>query len=260
MRKITIVGCGTIGAEIARYIDSDFIDNAYLFSVVDLSLNKLLNLKKILKRSNPVFKTTVDSTLKKTDIIIECASHEAVRQIIYEKAVSKKKLLILSTGALLVFPDLIAKAKKKRLQLFLPSGAIAGIDGVKAAKLGRIDKVILTTRKNPISLGIKRNISAPRVVFQGTAHAAIKLFPANINVAATLSLSGIGPKKTFVKIIADPSVKFNIHEIQVKGNFGSIITKTENMPSKNNPRTSYLAILSAVQQLQEICGGQHGQT
>ena len=120
----------------------------------------------------------------------------------------------------------------------------------------------LTTRKPPEGLKgapyvIRHNINlgkikSEKVLFEGDAFRAMEGFPANINVAATLSLCGIGPGKTRVKIIASPSIKRNIHEIEVEGSFGKLVTRTENIPSPDNPKTSYMAILSAMATLDGI--------
>jgi aspartate dehydrogenase len=98
------------------------------------------------------------------------------------------------------------------------------------------------------------NIKVPVEVYNGPTIKATKLFPQNINVSAALSLAGIGPTKTYVRIIADPTVDKNIHQIEVIGDFGKITTRTENLPAKANPKTSYLAILSAIATLKEITG------
>ncbi|MBI4708486.1 MAG: DUF108 domain-containing protein, partial [Candidatus Omnitrophica bacterium] len=147
-------------------------------------------------------------------------------------------------------------------QIYLPSGAICGLDGVKSASLGRIDKVTLTTRKPPRSLegapylvskGINLSqIKQETLLFEGTAEEAIRGFPQNVNVCATLSIAGIGPEKTRVKIITSPFYTSNIHEVEAEGAFGRLTVRTENVPSPQNPKTSYLAALSAIATLKQI--------
>ncbi|MFH1381029.1 MAG: aspartate dehydrogenase domain-containing protein, partial [Candidatus Omnitrophota bacterium] len=148
------------------------------------------------------------------------------------------------------------EARKKNIRIFLPSGAICGIDGIKAAKIDGIEKVVLTTTKAPRSLegapylienGIDVHaIEDKTVIYDGDAEGAIKGFPKNINVASLLSLVGIGAKRTKVKIIAVPGMSNNTHEIEVSGKFGKIFTRTKNVPSEDNPKTSKLAFLSAI--------------
>jgi len=160
------------------------------------------------------------------------------------------------------FRKLSSLAKKYNAKVYIPSGAISGIDALKAAKIGKIKKVILTTTKNPLSfkgvgyveekrIDLKR-IKKDTVLFSGTAKDAVKYFPQNINVAAILSIAGLGEDKTEVKIIASPEINKNIHEIEIESEAARIFTRTENILHPDNPKTSYLAVLSAVATLKQI--------
>jgi aspartate dehydrogenase len=163
-------------------------------------------------------------------------------------------------GGLIGKEKLLKLAKNSRV--YIPSGAICGIDGLKSASAGRIDSVTLTTRKPPKGLEgapylKERGIDPARfkdetVVFDGSAKDAIKGFPQNVNVSAVLSLAGIGAARTRVRIIASPGSERNIHEVEITGDFGKILTRTENVPSRTNPKTSALAILSAIATLGAI--------
>jgi aspartate dehydrogenase len=139
---------------------------------------------------------------------------------------------------------------KRKLKIYIPSGAVAGIDGLKAALLGGVAQVTLTTRKNPKNLDVK--VKKETILYEGPAREGIKKYPKNVNVAATLSLAGIGLDKTLLRIIADPKTEKNTHEILVKGAFGSFSVLLENTPSPDNPKTSYLAILSAMAMLKKM--------
>jgi len=153
-------------------------------------------------------------------------------------------------------------ARKTGSKVYLPSGAVCGIDGVKAAMLGGIKTAELTTRKPPAALkgapfidkhGIDLDaINSETTIFEGSAREAIEGFPANINVSCTLSMAGIGIDKTKIKIITSPDYKSNSHEIVVEGEFGKLTARTENVPSPANPKTSYLAALSAIATLRQI--------
>ena len=170
--------------------------------------------------------------------------------------------MILSSGGLLQHTGLLRRAAARKVPVYLPSGALVGLDGIKAASMGRLKSVTLTTRKPPSSFagapGVTRrkvrlsDIRTPRVLFQGSASRAVEDFPQNINVAATLALAGIGAKRTRVRIIADPAVRNNVHEIEAVGSFGRFAAVTENRPSPENPKTSQLAVLSAVATLNQI--------
>ena len=146
--------------------------------------------------------------------------------------------------------------------IYLPSGAIAGLDGIKSVK-DELDSVYLTTTKHPRSLkGAKffenssldiDSIESSTVIFEGMARDAVSLFPANVNVAALLSLSGIGSEKTMVRIVADPDTDKNTHHIEALGKFGKMEFTIENFPDPSNPKTSRLAILSAIETLRRYC-------
>ncbi|MDD5135955.1 MAG: DUF108 domain-containing protein, partial [Candidatus Omnitrophica bacterium] len=158
--------------------------------------------------------------------------------------------------------ELLKKAEKKGVRVYIPSGALCGIDGVKSASAGRIDSVTLTTRKPPRGLAgapyLKENkidldkITGKTIVFEGSAEEAIKGFPQNVNVSAALGLAGIGAKKTRVRLVTSPDYTKNIHEVEIVGECGRIFTRTENVPSKANPKTSGLAVFSAISTLAGI--------
>jgi len=209
----------------------------------------------------------IDEILKRDDvqIVIEAASQEAVRQYALKVLSSNKDLMVMSTGALLdddLLTRIMKTAKESGRKIYVPSGAIVGLDNIKSAAIGYIKEVTLTTRKPPISLKgapyvekSKINLTLlkePLVLYEGVAREAVKLFPQNVNVAASLSLAGVGPDKTRVKIIVDPNIKNIVHEIHVKGEFGEIYTKTINRPCPTNPKTSYIAALSAIATLRKV--------
>ena len=187
-------------------------------------------------------------------MIIEAASQDAVRQYAVKALSEGKDLMVMSTGALLddeLFREISRIAEKRRRKVYVPSGAIVGLDNIKAAAVRPIEEVTLITRKPPRSfegaplIEKKRiNLSSlekPLLLFEGPAREAVKLFPRNVNVSASLSLAGIGPDRTKVRIIVDPQAKNITHEIRVKGEFGEIRTQTFNKPFPTNPKTSYIA-------------------
>lgn len=253
--KVGIIGCGFIGNELARFIENS--KEFRLIGVNDSDRSKAYDLIKNSK-SKPYF-MELKGIIKKSDLIIESASGEVIKKILLNKNLDKanKKLILMSTGGLAENPSLLKKIKK--CEIFLPSGAIAGLDSIKAVS-GKIKSLSLTTVKPARSLEnaayvtenkIKlKGIKSKKIIFEGTLNAAIKGFPQNINVAATLYLASRF-RGIRVKIIADPNSRFNIHEIKAVGDFGEIRAITRNVPSKN-PRTSYLALLSAIQAIKSI--------
>jgi aspartate dehydrogenase len=158
--------------------------------------------------------------------------------------------MIMSVGGLVGSDQIFRWIKKSRGTLIVPSGAICGLDGLKAASLGKIRSVTLRTSKPPRALGVTA-VKKPRPIFKGNALQAIRRYPQNINVSCILSLAGIGAKKTRVEIICNPHLKRNVHEVEIVGDFGRLVTRSENVPSKANPKTSQLAILSAVATLKQ---------
>ncbi|MFH1868763.1 MAG: aspartate dehydrogenase [Candidatus Omnitrophota bacterium] len=261
MKKIGIVGCGTIGSYLARTICKDYRSCARIAGFYDIDSDKAKALSaKLFKKSRVL---SLDKLIDRSDLIIEAAS-PTVSALICEGAVSRgKDVMVMSVGGILKKKNkLFADARKKGCRIILPSGAICGLDGLKAAGISKINRVTLTTRKPPQGLQgapyIAENnidldsIIGEEVIFEGTASEAVKGFPKNINVSALLSIAGIGPKKTRVRIITSPEYMVNVHEVEVEGDFGRLITRTENVPSPDNPRTSFLAALSAAATLKQI--------
>ena len=261
MVRVGIIGCGTIGSRIAAHIDSKLKSKARIIALSDVDYKKARTLSAELKAKPKV--ASIQGLISSVDLVIEAASAKISGDIANQAIGAGKDVMVMSTGGLLKDHKALFKlAAKKRSSIYLPSGAICGLDGLKGAKLSGIKKVTLITRKPPE--GFKgapyvlkhnidlRKIKKDRVLFEGDALEAMKGFPANINVAATLSLCGIGPVKTRIKIVASPSIRKNIHEIEVEGAFGKLIARTENVPSPGNPKTSYMAVLSAMATLDGI--------
>jgi aspartate dehydrogenase len=259
--KIGLVGCGAIGTEIAKAIDSREID-ANLVAVCDHNpetVNALMNSL----QTKPV-KSRLEQLVCLSDLVVEAASQKAVPAIARAALMKGKNLMIMSVGALAdkeFYKSMKIMAKENNSRIYIPSGAISGLDGLKSASIGIIRKVTLTTTKNPAGLvgapyilDNKIDLAALKVatvIFEGSATDAVKAFPANVNVAATLCLAA-RDGEVRVKIIADPDIHVNRHEIMVEGNFGQIFTRVENVPFPRNPKTSYLAALSAIATLRSI--------
>ena len=256
--KIGIIGCGTIGGEIARACLGRLKDKVVLCALCDADKKKCETLIGAMKIKVPTL--SIDGVIKKCDFVIEAASASVSARVLKKCIANGKDCLVMSTGGLLAEPALLAQAEKKRVRVFVPSGALCGIDSLKSARVGGIDKVTLTTRKPPKGLSgapyvVSQNIdlgliSQDTVIFEGSAEDAVKGFPQNVNVAAVLSLAGIGAKKTLVRIIATPGSSANIHEVEIVGESGRITTRSENVPSKSNPKTSALAVYSAIATLE----------
>lgn len=259
--KIGLVGCGAIGAEIARAIDSGVVD-ADLVSVFDHNPQTAIALIENLQHKPK--KSDLDGLVELSDVVVEAASQKAVPAVARAALSKGKRLMIMSVGALTdpaLFAEIKELARSHSTQVYIPSGAISGLDALKSASAGRIERITLTTTKNPS--GLKGapyileneidldNLSGPTEIFSGNAIEAVRAFPANVNVAATLYLAA-GEKEVQVRVVADPNIRVNRHEIEVAGDFGRFSTRVENIPSMRNPKTSYLAALSAISTLRSI--------
>lgn len=264
MKKIALLGCGAIGTQIALAIDSGKIP-AKLTHVYDQSRQASEKLVSKLKNKPEIVANSHLLSSNPVDLVVEAASQDAVRDIALSVLQNRKDIMIMSVGALLdesVFEVLSDACREYKKTIYLPSGAIAGLDALKSVK-DELNSVTLTTTKHPNSLkGAKffetskinlDQIKEKTTIYEGTSKEAVTLFPANINVAALLSLAGLGSEKTKVRIVADPHTDKNTHEIEAEGKFGKLSLKIENVPDQSNPKTSRLAILSAIERLREIC-------
>jgi len=252
--KVGIIGCGTIGGAIAKACQGTLAGNIELIGICDIDKEKASLLAKTLKGKVSVL--GMSELIKKSGLVVEAASASVSAKVLSSCIAAKKNCLIMSVGGIIGKEKLLTGAAAVGVQVYIPSGAISGIDGLKSAMAGGVTSVTLTTRKPPKGLAgapyLKENnidlskISGETVVFEGSAEDAVKGFPQNVNVSAVLSLAGIGAKKTRVRIVTSPDYIGNVHEIEVTGASGRITTRTENVPSATNPKTSALAILSAI--------------
>ncbi|MDH7518102.1 MAG: aspartate dehydrogenase [Candidatus Thermoplasmatota archaeon] len=246
--KLGIIGCGAIGTDVAKAADKmKEIQKIYLFDI-----NKSAS-EKLSKELNKAQIKNVEDFLDDVDVVFEAASQQAVTQYGLKILNAGKDLVIMSLGSL--FDDKFRKkledaSRKNGCKIYLPSGAVCGIDGVLAASMEKLDSVTLVTTKPPESLDVK--VDKRTIIFRGNAREAVKKFPKNINVAACLSLAGLGFDKTKVEIVADPVETRNNHKILAHGRFGRLRAEVENMPNPNNPKSSYMASLSAIAILRRI--------
>ena len=259
MLRVGIVGCGTIGSELAMAIEQKFRDKARLVAICDSDKQKATFLAGKLPEAPPIL--PLKEPIGECDLVVEAASASISSEVARRALLASKDVMVVSVGGI-VESDVFELANEKHCHIYMPSGAICGLDGVKSAVMGKVSRVTITTRKPPHGFQgapyvLENNIDLSSIheetiLFQGSAKEAIRGFPQNVNVAIALSLAGIGPEKTRVRIVCSPHYKTNSHEIEVEGEFGRLTTKTENVPSPQNPRTSYLAILSAIATLKGI--------
>jgi aspartate dehydrogenase len=195
------------------------------------------------------------------DLAVECAPSSVLERVCRPMLEAGKRVMVLSAGGLLPRPELIELAKAKGGQIIVPTGALLGLDAVTAAAEGNITSVRMITRKPPMGLEgapylVAHNISVrglnePKRVFAGTARDGAAGFPANVNVAAALSLAGIGPDRTLMEIWADPTIERNCHAIEVESDSARLSFTIENIPSEN-PRTGRITALSVLAALRKL--------
>ncbi|MCF7886983.1 MAG: DUF108 domain-containing protein [Candidatus Omnitrophica bacterium] len=259
MKKIGIIGCGAIGEGVALFIDRNLSKHASLTTLADKRKTAATSLnKKLLKKAKI---KTINNLMKEVDLVIETASQAAANQIIKKNLKYKKDVIILSVGAIIKDLKILKEIQEKNINLYIPSGAIAGVDGLSALAKGNIKKLTITTSKPPTGLtgtaylkSKKINIDKikkPTVIFSGDVTEATKYFPKNINVAATLLLaSKFGKVKVVIKL--NPKIKKNIHKMEAIADEAKIKIEVKNASSKRNPKTSALTILSAQTLLEKI--------
>ena len=252
--KVGIIGCGAIANIITTSIvpEDNGIDIAYFF---DKDIERAENLASL---AGGIAALEFDDMVDNVDLVLECASPDSVKLFAPKILEKGKDMIVMSIGAFMdldFYSEIEKLAKENNAKVHLPSGAIVGLDGIKAVAKFGLKEVNLVTRKSPKSLG--KNIDKEEVLFEGKASEAVKVFPLNINVAATISIAC--QRDIDVKIIVDPNVDRNVHEITAKGDFGEFKTTTMNYPCAANPKTSMLAALSAIRLLKSfnetICVG-----
>ncbi len=259
MLKIGLVGCGTIGSGLAKAIDQKFKDKAKLVALYDIDNTMAASLANSLSEAPPIL--SLDELIKECDLVVEAATASVSGEIARKALLADRDVMVMSVGGL-VEGDIFELANQKHHHIYLPSGAICGLDGVKSALMSKISRVSLTSRKPPKGFQgapyVVENkidldsIREETVLFQGSAREAIRGFPQNVNVAVALSFAGIGLDKTHVRIMCSPHYTTNSHEVEVEGEFGKLTTKTDNVPAPQNPKTSYMVVLSAIATLKGI--------
>lgn len=201
----------------------------------------------------------------KPDIVIEAAGQAAARAYTVPLLEHGVDVMLMSVGALAepAFLEQVAGAAARHgRRVYLPSGAIGGLDVLRAARIDTLSEVTLVTSKAPRALAgapffathpIDLDAIRERtVIFDGPAREAVRLFPANVNVATALSLAGIGADRTRMQVVADPALDRNVHEVFARGSFGELRLRVENVPSPANPKTSFLACLSGLATLRRL--------
>ncbi len=256
--KVGIAGLGAVGLEVARRIEAG-IPGLALTAVSVRDVDKARrNLPDAGGRIPVVAATALAETC---DLVVECLP-PAMFHAVASSAIERGRLFMpLSVGQLLEHWALVARAKETGARILVPTGALIGLDTVRAAAEGTIRSVTMITRKPPgglegapylVERGISlKGLNTAKKVFDGSARDGARGFPANVNVAAALSLAGIGPDKTRLEIWADPALERNTHRIEVDADTASFSMAIENVPSEN-PKTGRIVALSTIATLRGL--------
>jgi len=263
--RLAVLGVGAIGRAILDGVAAGQAGNVTLVAVADVAA-KAADLEREARRSGAaITHEPAELPAYAPDLIVEAASQHAVRAYAAGWLSRGVDVAPLSVGALAdgdVLRELDKAARAAGRRIHIPSGALGGCDALRAARVGGLDSVRLRTSKPPAALAgapffAEHGIDVAQIdraitIYEGCAADAVQRFPANVNVAATVSLAGIGPDRTCVEIVADPELDHNLHEIIAEGAFGRMHLTFRNAPSPTNPRTSLLACLSPLALIERL--------
>jgi aspartate dehydrogenase len=257
--RVGILGMGSIGRTLATALDAKRID-AELVAIADQDTERAEAFAAELSSRPPT--VTLHELVQRTDLVVEAASQSSLLDFVPKALAAGRDMLIMSVGGLLGHDEWLRQAGEKGCRIYVPSGAIAGLDGIKSASMGYVQSATLTSRKPVATLrGTKyvvdhdvllESFQEETVIFEGTAEEAARAFPTTSNVAASLRLAINCTVPVLVRVVAVPGGSKNVHEIRVQGEFGRLSVDVENEPSKGNPRTSQLAAFSALATLANL--------
>lgn len=258
--KLGIAGLGAIGLAVARAVDMGRIPGIALAGASARDYAKARASTGSFRAVPPLM--DLEALAKASDIVVECLPSAHFAAIAKPTVEHGRIFMPLSVGMLINHMDLVDRARQTGARIIVPTGALLGLDAVRATAEGKIASVRIVTRKPPAGLAgapllVERGLSVaglkePLRVFEGSAREAIAGFPANVNVAVALSLAGIGPDQTRCEIWADPGVTRNTHTIIVRSDSSDLTMTIENIPSEENPRTGKITALSVLAALRRL--------
>jgi len=257
--KVGIAGMGAIGLRVAEALDQGQIDGAFLSGFSARNDERAQELNKHLSKAVPHY--TLSEIANHCDIVIEALPPTLFEELAMAVLRAGKTLVVLSASQLLGRQDLIELATETGARIVIPSGAILGLDAVKGAAEGTLETVVIETRK-PVAGLIKapyvkqkgldlHSLNKPQLILEGPVTEVARVFPANVNVAAAVSLAGIGPDRTRMEVWADPSLERNLHTVRVTSDSSDFSMSIQNRPSDTNPATGKITALSVIAWLRE---------
>jgi len=258
LRNVGVAGLGVIGRAVCRALD-DGIPGLRLVGA--LTRNRPTGEKFLASLTSAPPFLPLEDLVAACDLVVEASTQAHLAELAPAVLRAGRDLVVLSGGGLLGHPEWLALAEANQCRIYVPSGAIAGLDGVKGASVGAVTSVTMETRKPPQGLAgapwvVQQKIALEAIttetlIFEGPATEACRAFPANVNVVAAVSLAGIGPERTRIKIFAVPGLERNRHRVLVEGEFGRLSIELDNVPSEN-PKTGKLSYLSTIALLRQL--------
>jgi aspartate dehydrogenase len=256
---VALAGFGAIGRVVARRLDRG-VPGLRLTAVSARDVAQAE--RRMADFATPVPVLPLAELAARAEVVVECAPAAVFREVAEPSIAAGRIFVPVSVGQLLVHADLVQRAEATGARIVVPTGALLGLDAVRAAAEGEIREVRMITRKPPAGLAgaphLERHgidltgLGEPLRVFEGNARDGARGFPANVNVAAALSLAGIGPERTRLEIWADPTVTRNTHRIVVDAESARFEMQIENVPSEDNPRTGRITPLSVIATLRAL--------
>jgi len=260
--RIALIGCGAIGRIVAEAVVEGNVPRAHLVALATRSHNDLA--QRLSKRADcSLINTPSEILTTHPTIVLEAAAPAAVGDFVIPLLRAGIDVVVLSVAAFAnqdLFQQTVQVALRSGARVLIPSGAIGGLEVLKAARaVGALEKVTLSTRKHPKGLKeapyvrerqlLETDLVSEKIIFEGTAREAAVALPQNVNIAATVSLAGLGFDLTRVQVIADPKTSRTVHKLTASGAFGELQLSLANVPHPEQPRTSWLAAMSAVSAL-----------
>jgi aspartate dehydrogenase len=263
--RVALIGIGSIGGYLLARIREGVAGQIDVVGLSDVPATEA-RLAQLAGEVGCAWSTdALDLLAAGPDLFVEAASQQAARQYAIPLLERGVDLLLMSVGALAdpdYYAQVSAAASRAGRRVYLPSGAIGGLDALRSARVEGLEDVTLVTTKPPRALAgapffdqfpIDLDAVTERtVIFDGVARDGVRLFPSNVNVAAALSLAGLGADRTRMQVVADPASTRNVHEVVARGAFGEMRLSLNNVPSPANPKTSFLACLSPLATLRRL--------
>jgi aspartate dehydrogenase len=260
MIRVGLIGYGTAGRDVAEAILAGKAGDSTLATILVRDAGKLVDIDIggcEITDSEEIFFS------RRHDVVVETAGHEAVRRYAQKTLAHDSDFMVVSVGAFCdqgLLDRVTATASQHNRRLIVPSAAIAGLDRIGAAAQGPLDSVTLTTRK-PVKAWRGTfaeevvdldTVEKPTLIFEGNARESSRVFPESVNVSAALSLAGIGFESTQVRVLVDPTIERNVHEVAASGLFGEVRIEVQNTPSPHNPKTGYIVAMSIAKSLKDL--------